>query len=165
MVEWPFVLGTRGRRPDLTWDIALYRANIRNELQCLTVVVNPFFTNPCVQTNAGRTLHQGIEAGFGVAFLRSSFAPEDRIWLNITYTYSDLRFDNDAIWGKNRLPGAPPHCVRAEVLYKHPNGFYAGPNVEWMPQAFFADNANTLTVDPYALLNFKIGYDTGSDWS
>lgn len=165
MVEWPFVLGTRGRRPDLTWDVSLYRANIRNELQCLTVVVNPFFTNPCVQTNAGRTLHQGIEAGFGVAFLRSSFAPEDRIWLNITYTYSDFRFDNDAIWGKNRLPGAPPHYVRAEVLYKHPNGFYAGPNVEWMPQAFFADNANTLTVDPYALLNFKIGYDTGSDWA
>jgi TonB dependent receptor len=59
----------------------------------------------------------------------------------------------------------PPHYLRAEVLYKHPNGFYAGPNVEWMPQAFFADNANTLTVDPYALLNFKIGYDPGIGWS
>ncbi len=45
------------------------------------------------------------------------------------------------------------------MLYKHPNGFYAGPNVEWMPQSFFADNANSLTVDPYALLNFKIGYE------
>ena len=64
---------------------------------------------------------------------------------------------------------ACPACrrttVRAEVLYKHPNGFYAGPNVEWMPQAFFADNANSLTVDPYALLNFKIGYDRGTGWS
>jgi iron complex outermembrane recepter protein len=51
------------------------------------------------------------------------------------------------------------------VLYKHPSGFYAGPNVEWMPQAFFADNANSLTVDPYALLNFRIGYDAGMGWS
>lgn len=160
-----YEIGTRGRRPDLTWDVSLYRANIRNELQCLTVVVNPFFTNPCVQTNAGRTLHQGIEAGFGVAFLKSTFAQEDRFWFNVTYTYSDFRFDNDAIWGNNRLPGAPPHYIRAEVLYKHPDGFYAGPNVEWMPQAFFADNANTLTVDRYALLNFKIGYDKGTGWS
>jgi iron complex outermembrane recepter protein len=52
------------------------------------------------------------------------------------------------------------------VLYKHPNGFYAGPNVEWMPQSYFADNANSLTIDPYALLNFKVGYDTGGPgWS
>lgn len=30
-----------------------------------------------------------------------------------------------------------------------------------MPQSFFADNANSLTVDPYALLNVRIGYDPG----
>ena len=160
-----YEIGTRGRRPDVTWDVALYRANIRNELQCLTVVVNPFFTNPCVTTNADRTVHQGIEAGLGVAFLKSIFAQEDRFWFNAVYTYSDFRFDGDARWGNNRLPGAPPHSIRAEVLYKNPNGFYAGPNVEWMPQAFFADNANTLTVDPYALLNFKVGYDKGTGWS
>ena len=51
------------------------------------------------------------------------------------------------------------------MLYKHPNGFYASPNVEWMPQAFFADNANSLTVDPYALLNFRIGYERETGWS
>ncbi|UPT93236.1 TonB-dependent receptor [Bradyrhizobium barranii subsp. apii] len=160
-----YEIGTRGRRPDVTWDVSLYRANIRNELQCLTVVVNPFFTNPCVQTNAGRTFHQGVEAGAGVAFLKSVFTQEDRVWFNLVYTYGDFRFHDDAIWGNNRLPGAPAHYLRAEVLYKNPNGFYAGPNVEWMPQSFFADNANTLTIDPYALLNFKVGYDTGVGWS
>jgi iron complex outermembrane receptor protein len=67
--------------------------------------------------------------------------------------------------GDNRLPGVAPHTIRAEVLYKHPNGFYAGPNVEWMPQAFFADNANSLTVDPFALLNFRIGYVRSTGWS
>jgi iron complex outermembrane receptor protein len=159
-----FEIGTRGRKPDVTWDISLYRANIRNELQCLTAV-SPFFTNPCVQTNADRTVHQGVEAGLGVAFAKSVFAQEDRFWLNVVYNYNDFRFDHDAIWGNNRLPGAPPYSIRTEILYKNPNGFYAGPNVEWMPQSFYADNANTLTVDPYALLNFKVGYDKGAGWS
>lgn len=160
-----YEIGTRGRKPDLTWDISLYRSNIRNELQCLTVVVNPYYTNPCVTTNAGSTVHQGVELGLGVAFLKSVFDLEDRFWFNLAYTYNDFRFDHDAMWGNNRLPGAPPHDVRAEVLYKHPSGFYAGPNVEWMPESFFADNANTLTVDPYALFNFRIGYEREKGWS
>jgi iron complex outermembrane receptor protein len=51
--------------------------------------------------------------------------------------------------------------VRAELLYRHPTGFYAGPNVEWTPTSYYVDNANTTTADPYALLNFKLGYDAG----
>lgn len=157
-----YEIGTRGRRADFTWDISLYRADIRNELQCLTSSATP---GVCTVRNADRTVHQGVEAGLGVAFLKGVFAQEDRFWFNVAYTYSDFRFDGDATWRNNRLPAVPPHLLRAEVLYKHANGFYAGPNVEWMPQAFFADNANTLTVDPYALLNFKIGYDPGTGWS
>jgi iron complex outermembrane receptor protein len=156
-----YEVGTRGRKPDVTWDISLYHTDLKKELQCLTT--GPF--SPCTTVNANRTVHQGVEAGLGVAFLKSVFAEEDRFWFNFVYTYSDFRFDNDPMWGNNRLPGAPPQNLRAEVLYRHPNGFYVGPNVEWMPQAFFSDNANTLTVDPYALLNFKIGYDRGVAWS
>ena len=142
-----YEIGTRGRRPDFTWDLSLYRAEIKNELQCLRT--GPF--SLCTVVNADRTVHQGVEAGLGVAFLKSVFDQEDRFWFNLAYTYSDFFFDGDARCGNNRLPGVPPHYLRAEVLYKHPNGFYAGPNVEWMPQSYFADNANSLTVDPYAL--------------
>ncbi|MES2194409.1 MAG: TonB-dependent receptor [Pseudomonadota bacterium] len=157
-----YEIGTRGRRPDVTWDLSLYRADLRNELQCLRT--SPF--SLCTVVNADRTVHQGVEAGFGVAFLKSVFAQEDRFWFNVAYTYNDFFFDGDVRYGNNRLPGVPPHSVRAEVVYKHPNGFYAGPNVDWMPQAYFADNANSLTIDPYALLNFKLGYDAGGPgWS
>lgn len=157
-----YEIGTRGRRLDLTWDLSLYRADIKNELQCSKT--SPF--SLCTVQNADSTVHQGVEAGLGVAFLKSVFTQEDRLWFNLAYTYSDFRFDNDARWGDNELPGVPPHLIRAEVLYKHPGGFYAGPNVEWMPQSYFADNANSLTIDPYALLNFKVGYDTGGPgWS
>jgi iron complex outermembrane receptor protein len=156
-----YEIGTRGRRPDITWDISLYRTNLDNEFQCLTT--SPF--SPCTVVNANRTVHQGIEAGLGLAFLKSVFVREDRFWFNVAYTYSDFFFNEDPVWGDNRLPGVPPHYLRAEVMYRTPSGFFAGPNVEWMPQSFFADNANSLTVDPYALLNFKLGYDPGKGWS
>ncbi len=159
-----YEIGTRGRRPDFNWDIAAYRAEIDDELQCLTIVA-VWGTIPCSVINADKTVHQGIEAGFGLAFLKSTFDLDDRVWLNVVYTYNDFFFDNDAVWGNNKLPGVAPHNLRAEVLYKHPSGFYAGPNIEWMADAFYADNANTLKVDPYALLNFRVGIDRNKGWS
>jgi len=156
-----YEIGTRGSRPDVWWDLSLYRAELRDELQCLTTA--PWA--PCTVVNADRTVHQGIEAGLGLAFLSSTFDRDDRVWFNLVYTYNDFFFDGDATWGDNRLPGVPPHYLRAEILYRHPNGFYAGPNVEWMPQEFFADNANSLTVDPYALLNFRMGREQDKGWS
>jgi len=156
-----YEIGTRGRQRDFTWDLAVYHADLENELQCLRT--SPY--SLCAVVNANRTVHRGVEAGVGVAFLKTTFAPEDRFWFNVAYTYNDFFFDGDPLYGNNKLPGVAPHNVRAEVLYKHPSGFYAGPNIEWMPQAFFADNANSLTVDPFALYNFRIGYDRGSGWS
>ena len=156
-----YEIGTRGTTPDFTWDVSLYRTDLRNELQCLTT--SPY--SLCTVVNANRTVHQGVEAGVGVAVLKSVATAEDRIWFNAAYTYNDFFFDRDARWGNNELPGIPPHYVRLELLYKHPIGFFAGPNVEWMPVSFYADNANTLTVDPYALLNFRVGYDAGVGWS
>ncbi len=154
-----YEIGTRGKRPDLTWELTGYRANIRNELQCM-------FGAPgqCNVVNADRTVHQGIEAGLGVAVLKGMFdnGPRpDKLWLNVAYTYNDFRFDNDPIFGNNQLPGAPRHMLRAELLYKNANGFYIGPNVEWVPQAYYVDNANTLTTDAYAIFGLKAGVDDG----
>ncbi|PZA13268.1 TonB-dependent receptor [Rhodopseudomonas palustris] len=158
-----YEIGTRGRRPDLTWDLSLYRAEIKDELLCLYSA----FGN-CNVTNADRTMHQGVEAGLGVTLLKHLFeragAP-DRLWLNMAYTLNDFRFDGDARFGNNLLPGAPRHYLRAELLYKNPNGFYAGPNVEWVPQAYYVDSANTLQTEPYALLGLKAGIDNGGPYS
>ena len=156
-----YEIGTRGRRPDLTWELTGYRANIRDELQCLTTVLTP---GSCNVVNADRTIHQGIEAGLGVAVLRNIFSniPDaDRLWINVAYTYNDFRFDNDATFGNNQLPGAPRHYLRGEMLYKHANGFYIGPNVEWVPQAYFVDSANTFTTESYAIFGAKAGVDDG----
>ncbi|MCA1470019.1 TonB-dependent receptor [Bradyrhizobium sp. IC3195] len=158
-----YEIGTRMRRPDYSWELTTYRADIRDELLCLYSA----FGN-CNVTNADRTFHQGVEAGAGAAIFRDIFvtggAP-DEVWLNLAYTYSDFRFDSDTAFGNNQLPGAPRHYLRAELLYKHPTGFYAGPNVEWVPQAYFVDSMNTLTTEPYALLGLKAGFDNGGPFS
>ncbi len=154
-----FEIGTRAHRADYTWDFSIYRSDIRNELQC-------FFSTfgNCNVTNADRTVHQGIEAAAGVAIMKGLFTygtEPDRLWLNIAYTYSDFFYDRDATFGNNRLPGAPPHYLRAELLYKHPSGFSVGPNLEWVPEAYYVDSANTLQTEPYALLGLKASYDNG----
>ncbi|ABD08247.1 TonB-dependent receptor [Rhodopseudomonas palustris HaA2] len=158
-----YEIGTRGRRPDLVWELTGYRAEIKDELLCIYSSLGN-----CNVTNADRSVHQGIEAGLGVALFKNLFerghAP-DRLWLNMAYTLNDFRFDNDATFGNNLLPGAPRHYLRAELLYKNPNGFYAGPNVEWVPQAYFVDSANTLKTEPYALLGLKAGIDNGGPYS
>ncbi len=158
-----YEIGTRGRRPDFTWDVALYRAEIQQR------VAMPHRARDARRLHGRRTrTARCIRASRRASASRSSrrcSPPEDRFWFNVAYTYNDFFFDGDARYGNNRLPGAPPHYIRAELLYKHPGGFYAGPNIEWVPQAYFADNANSVTVDPYALLNFKVGYDRGTGWS
>ncbi|TAK47308.1 MAG: TonB-dependent receptor [Xanthobacteraceae bacterium] len=158
-----YEIGTRGRRPDYSWDLSLYRANIRDELQCF---YSSFGT--CNVTNADRTVHQGIEAGAGLSLMKGLAArgsDPDRIWLNLAYTYNDFHYDNDATFGNNRLPGAPPHYVRAELLYKHPSGFSIGPNIEWVPTSYYVDSANTVTTSPYLLWGVRAAYDDGKTFS
>lgn len=152
-----YEIGTRGRREDYTWDLALYRANIDDELQCITVVVGQ-----CTVINADQTVHQGVEAGFGWAMLKGIAVrgPDaDKLWLNTAYTFSDFHFDDDPRFGDNAIPGAPRHYLRAELLYRHPSGIYAGPNVEWVPEAYYVDNRNTLETEAYAIWGAKIGYE------
>lgn len=155
-----FELGTRGEAGRVAWDVALYRARLRNELQCIS---SPF--NICNQTtNLDQTIHQGLEAGLHWTALQGVFTQgqqADSIRLNAAYTYSDFHFSGDRQWGNNRIPGVPRHLLRAETIYHHPSGFYIGPNLEWVPQAYFADNANTLRTQSYALLGLRAGWEHG----
>ena len=158
-----YEIGTRGRRPDLTWELTGYRADIKDELLCLYSA----FGN-CNVTNAIAPIHQGIEAGLGAAIFKGHVRPRaapDKVWVNLAYTFNDFRFDNDPVFGNNQLPGAPRHYLRAELLYKHPTGIYVGPNVEWVPESYYVDSANTLKTSAYALVGLKAGVDNGGTYS
>ncbi len=161
-----YEIGTRGRRPDYTWDLALYRMEINHELMCISHPSGAL--NTCQVVNADKTVHQGIEIGFGLAVMKGLAAPgpsPDRLWLNLAYTLNDFHYDGDASFSDNDLPGAPRHFVRAELLYKHPSGLFFGPNTEWVPQAYYVDSANTLKTASYAIWGLKLGFDNGGPFS
>lgn len=149
-------IGTRGALGDVAWDAAVYRAWLQNELQMVT------FNNAPTALNADKTIHQGLELGGAWTALRGLVSNGDTTTLRVAYTYSDFHFDGDRTYRNNDIPGAPRHFLRSELRYSHASGWYAGPNVEWVPQGYYVDNANTLKTDPYALLGAKAGYDFGN---
>jgi iron complex outermembrane receptor protein len=122
----------------------------------------------CSVTNADRTVHQGFEFGLGANVWKSIFVQgdnPDKLWLQMAYTYNDFFFDDDPIFGNNELPGIPPQVMRAELLYKHPSGVFFGPNIEWIPQGYFVDSANSLATDPYTLWGLRLGYERDQNFS
>lgn len=162
-VATTFEIGTRGRSPGFTWDVAAYHAEVVDEFQCLSTNLGT-----CEQVNVPNTIHRGLELGFGATVWQGMTVEgprPDQLWLNVVYTLGDHRFDGNTAYGDNQLPGAPRHAVRAELLYKHPSGFYAGPNLDWIPEAFYVDNANTTKTTAHALIGAKVGFDAGGPWS
>jgi iron complex outermembrane receptor protein len=149
-------IGTRGRSDAIAWDVALYHARLRDELQLFDAGGGASFA-----LNADRTIHQGAEVGLelrlwrGIAARGGSSADADALWLRQAYTWSNFHFDDDPAFGDNDLPGAPRHYYRAELAYEHPRGIQLGIHVEWVPQAYPVDNANTLETDDYALLGVR----------
>ena len=152
-------IGTRGQRDRLSWDFSYYYAWVDREL--LTLGVPPL---PGNTINAGKTIHQGVEFGFSYDVLRNLTTANDtrfdRLVLRNNFFWNDFRFKNDPTFGDRLLPGYAPYYYRGELMYEHPCGFYAGPNIEWSPVRYAADMARTTFADPYALLGFKLGYRT-----
>ena len=76
----------------------------------------------------------------------------------LSLTLNDFSFDDDPVYGNNQLPAAPDYLVRGELLYRHANGFFAGPTFDVIGKRY-ADFANSYTVDSYNLLGFRAGWD------
>lgn len=143
-------IGTRMQQEKFALEATLYRAWVRDEL--LQFTTGPGI--PASTYNAGKTIHQGLELGLGVAVTR-------RVKANLSYTLNDFFFDGDTQYGDNDLAGAPPHQLRAALRYEDPSGWFAEPNIEWVPQAPKVDYANTLEADEYAVLNLSAGAEIG----
>ena len=136
-----------------SWDVSLYHARVKDELLSLTDANGVALGT----VNARSAIHQGIEAGVEARVGTSWTA-------RLNYLLNDFRFDDDAVFGGNRLAGVPRQVVQAEVLYKLNNGFYLGPNVRAASSAY-VDHANTLQAPGYAVLGFKVGQEVSKKLS
>jgi iron complex outermembrane receptor protein len=147
-------LGMRTHRETLSLDVAFYRARIDGELLALDDAEG----NPLGTVNAGRTLHQGLELG-----AEWSFAREWRLSAN--YLLNDFRFERDPAYGDNRLAGIPPQQLRAALRWSRSARFHVEPGIEWVPQGYYVDHANTFRAPGFATFGLKLGGEAGAGWN
>lgn len=142
---WTLEVGTRGQAGIAGWDLSLYRSRLSGEL--LQYDVGPGI--PAATFNAGKTLHQGIEAALTLDFAR---------WLRLrqVYLFSDFRFLDDTLYGDNRLPVVPRHVYRAQLRIGT-DDLHLTPNLEWQPEGAWADYRNTLQTGGYVLAGLTAG--------
>ncbi len=143
-------VGTRGHARRAAWDVAFYHARVDDELLSFNDAVG----NPLGTVNAQRTLHSGAEVGFTLRF----GGDRRNLTLRQVYNWNRFLFSNDPIYGDNQLAGIPEHVLRTELVVQQASGFYGGPNLEWVPDDYPVDHANTLFAEGYAVLGFKLGY-------
>jgi iron complex outermembrane receptor protein len=136
---WTTELGTRGTLGWVSWDVAVYRANIKREM--LQFTVGPDI--PAATFNADKTRHQGVEAAF-------SAMPTNWLRFRQIWQYSDFRFVGDVQYGNRRLPVVPIHVLRSELRLGD-DDLHISPNVEWVPQSAWADYRNTTRNGGYTL--------------
>src|SRR3546814_5090035 len=119
--------------------------------------ISDWSSDVCSSDLAGRTRHQGIEFGFAWTVARD--------WrLSANYLYNDFRFDHDPVHGDNALAGVPPQQLRAALRWHRGGRFHVEPNVEWVPQGYYVDHANSFKAPGYATLGLKLGGDAGAGW-
>jgi iron complex outermembrane receptor protein len=104
-------------------------------------------------------VHRGLELGAQVA-LGSALS-----WRS-SYLWSDFRFDGNASYGDNALPGVPEHFYRGELVWSAREGYFAALNTEWSPRRYAIDMAGSWFADAYALVGVKVGRNVehGISW-
>jgi iron complex outermembrane receptor protein len=150
-----FELGSRGQTERVSWDIAAYWSEVRDELLSL----NDPDGQPLGTVNAPRTVHRGLELGLAV-----QVAPAV-LWRS-SYLWNDFRFDDNASYGDNRLPGIPKHFYRGELAWELRPTYSLTLTGEWSPQRYAIDMANSWFADSYALVGLKLArtVDKGLSW-
>ncbi len=149
-------VGTRGVAPfgqdnEWNWEVAVYYAQIEDEILS---VDNPAAQGTSLVTNVEDTIHAGVEARVGASFALGD--GRHRIEPLLSMTYNDFTFDNDPVYGDNQLPVAPEFFIKGEVMYRHANGFFAGPTFDIVDDRF-ADFENSYEVDGYELVGLRTG--------
>ncbi|HEX2163482.1 MAG TPA: TonB-dependent receptor, partial [Thermoanaerobaculia bacterium] len=130
--------GTLGRR--LTWETALFRTDVDDEILPRTVI-----EQQTVFGNVGETRHQGIE-------LAAGWRPADRWRLDATYAWSHNRFTDFGAHTGNVLPGFPEHRGTLGVGFEPTAALSLGAGVE-RNGTVHLDDANSETHRPTTLVS------------
>jgi iron complex outermembrane receptor protein len=157
---WTYEAGARGAAGPVNFDVTLYRAHIRGEL--LQFVIDPNI--PAATFNAGSTRHQGVEASVGLDVMKWAAPQEQEHGFKLTglWNHNDFTFRHDRQYRDNRIAGTPKDVLRFEARYTKAHlgagtEAYLAPQVDWVPQGAWADQANTVRAPGYTLLGVEAG--------
>mgnify|MGYP001063817032 CR=1 FL=1 len=158
---WTWEAGIRGGWERFKYDITAYHMRLRNEIltRCASEIAAACTTT--IAFNADRTVHNGLEIGLKTIPFVDLLQPDDRVFANLVWNFSDFRFDNDRRFGNNRLPVIPRHTLFGEVGYEHPLGYYASVNLRHQSarlSTFDGSGGPAFLIPAYSLLGAKIGW-------
>ncbi|HLF30862.1 MAG TPA: TonB-dependent receptor [Xanthomonadales bacterium] len=149
--------GVQGGR--LRYELALFHIDVTDEIV-------PFELDGAGQAffrNAGRSTHDGVEAGMNLELVPGLSS-------RLAYTWSDFSFKrfsepNGTVYDGNRIPGVPQHQFHLDLAWRQASGFYAGVDFLYVG-TFFANNANTVETEAYFVSNVRLGFRRSSgDWT
>ncbi|MEJ2691982.1 MAG: TonB-dependent receptor [Candidatus Thiodiazotropha sp.] len=154
-------IGLKGRTPDWSVDLSLYRTTVSDEI---VSVLRPDMTTEF--QNAGKTLKKGLE-------ISGRYDINQRFWLESGFAFSDYTFAefselvrtgptlNPIDRSGNQLPFVPRQQYSLALGYNHPKGFKAVlRSNSW--GSYYIDNANTEKYEGYEFVtNLMLGYNLG----
>ena len=162
---WTYEIGTRGGNDTFFVDLTLYRSEVSDEILSRSCDENlGDDLSVCSETiafNAGDTIHQGIELGMRYGLGESLIYEGDSSALSATWNYSDFNFDNDPIFGNNRLPVIPEHTLFLSWEYTLANGFYAEADFRYASErgaTYDGSGGEGFTLPSYETYGLLLGY-------
>ncbi|MCF7688525.1 MAG: TonB-dependent receptor [Cephaloticoccus sp.] len=148
-----YEVGVRGTHGSFDWNITAYHAAWRHEILRLADASGL----PRGAVNADRTRHEGLESSLRWHWSQGSH----RGSLGVTSTLGHFQFDDDPVYGNNRLAGAPPHTGNVELSYAHARGFLATITTDWVAGRIPVDHANRMDYEGHSLTHVRLGWRPG----
>jgi iron complex outermembrane receptor protein len=139
--------GVRGDIGSASFDVAIYRMNVEDEILPETV------DNVTVYRNVARATHTGLELSLRSRTFRG-------LLLEGTYAWTRFILDEFDEASGNRLPGVPEHAGTVRASWSHASGWDGSASLVLAGRTFVND-ANTESADRYAVVSATAGFRTG----
>lgn len=152
-----FELGYKYAQARFYAELALFAIELDDELVPFELEA---FPGRSFYANAGGSSRWGLEAALNWRF-------GEKFKLEAAYTWSDFKFDrfvdgdgND--FAGKQQPGLPAHFGFLGLSWEAGSGAYARLETAYSG-TLFADNANTVQIDSYAVTRLRLGHEFSRD--
>jgi iron complex outermembrane receptor protein len=156
---WTYEVGARGRiRAQMTWSLAVFQANVTDELISYEVPSSP---ERRFYRNAGSARHRGVEFG-------ATITPNSWLVARGAYTYSDFRYAHYAfspdtahrfVLDGRALPGVPAHWldIRLRVQPGGQSRWWAEVETQ-LASGYLVDDTLSVRTTPWWLTMLRLGW-------